>query len=182
MRPWRFEDKPSLTRHADNERVWRNLRDRFPHPYRGSDAEAWLSFAAAEPPPEGVWAIDVAGEAVGTISLRRGEDVERRSAELGFWLGEEFWGRGIMTEAVGRVTAVGLEQPDIYRISARVFSWNGASMRVLEKCGYAREAVLARSAIKDGVVVDQVLYGLTRPTGMPYVPATSPGGATIEDV
>jgi RimJ/RimL family protein N-acetyltransferase len=169
LRPWRPEDRASLIRHADDRAVWRNLR-RLPHPYDGAAADAWLGFAAADPPPEGIWAIEVDGEAVGTISLERGPDVEAHSFEVGYWLGRRHWGRGIVSEALAAVTAAGLAEPDVVRIHAPVFSWNPASMHVLEKAGYRREAVLVRSGVKDGEVFDRVVYALTRDTGLPYHP------------
>jgi [ribosomal protein S5]-alanine N-acetyltransferase len=170
LRPWTLADEPSLVRHADSRNVWRNLRDQFPHPYTATHAAGWLAYAAATPTPVGVYAIDVGGEAVGTISIERRADVQRASAEVGYWLGERLWGRGVATAALRAVTAAALAQPDIIRLFAYVFAWNRASMRVLEKVGYRREGVLVRSAIKDGTVVDEVLYGVTRDPGGPYAP------------
>lgn len=169
LRPWRREDKPALIKHADNRNVWRNLRDVFPHPYTERDADAWLDFATVQPWHEGKWAIDVAGEAVGTISLEPQTDVDRLSREIGYWLGEPFWGRGIVTEAVGRVTDLALAESDIIRVFAGVFSWNPRSMRVLERNGYLREAVMPRAGFKDGTVIDRVLYARTRESEHSYV-------------
>ena len=177
LRPWAREDRPALLRHANNLKVWRNLRDLFPHPYTEADADAWLGRVAGSPPAPGVYAIDVGGEAAGTIAVHRREDVERFSAEIGYWLGEPFWGRGIMTAAVRAVTAAAWREPDLYRLMAPVFAWNPASMRVLEKAGYRREAVLARSAVKDGILIDQVLYVVTRDPGIPYIPAPAGRGS-----
>ena len=171
LRPWATSDKPALLRHANNRNVWRNLRDRFPHPYNDADADAWISYAGGEPVPWGVYAIDLAGEAVGTISLRRGHDEERHSVEIGYWLAEPFWGRGIMTAVVGGITTLALEEPHVYRIFAPVFSWNPASMRVLQKAGFRREGIMRKSAVKDGVLIDQVLFAITSERGVPYSPA-----------
>ena len=165
----------SLVRHANNRRVWRNLRDVFPHPYTDADADEWLGRAAAEPPPEGVYAIDVDGQAVGGISLERGSDVERHTAEIGYWLGEMFWGRGLMSAAVRTLSDAALrDQSNLYRLQAGVFAWNEASMRVLEKAGYQREGVMRRGVVKDGVLVDRVLYARTRDPGLSYAPFTAP--------
>jgi len=171
LRPWRLSDKAALVRYANNHSVWRNLRDRFPYPYTEADADSWLVHAAGEPSPEGLYAIELAGEAAGTISVERGADIEHASAELGYWLGEPFWGQGIMTEAVRTVTMAALSEPDLFRLYASVFAWNPASMRVLEKAGYRREGVLVRSSVKDGVLLDRVLYAITRDPGLPYTPA-----------
>ena len=169
LRPWRHDDRPALLRHADDAGLARNLR-LLPHPYDAAAADAWLAHAAAEPAPEGVWAVDVGGEAVGCIALERGTDVEAASYEVGYWLGRAYWGRGIATEALRAVTALAWGDPGVARVYAPVFAWNAASMRVLEKAGYAREAVLVRSGVKDGVVFDRVVYAITRDTGAPYEP------------
>jgi RimJ/RimL family protein N-acetyltransferase len=171
LRPWRAQDKDALLRHANNRNIWRNLRDRFPHPYLASEAEAWLDRVAVPPRPEGIYAIDVAGEAVGSIGVDRHEDVQRHSAEVGYWLAEPFWGRGIVTEALRALTAAALAEADLWRLEAGVFAWNRASMRVLEKAGYLREGVQLRGAFKDGVAVDRVVYAITRDPGLPHVHA-----------
>lgn len=169
LRPWRKSDRESLVRYANNRRIWRNLRDRFPHPYDDAAAVEWLAFAATVPPPAGVWAIEVNGEAVGGLTVERMTDVERHTAEIGYWLAEPLWGRGIVTSAVRQAAAHSLAEPDVWRLVAPVYAWNRASMRVLEKAGFEREAVLRRSAIKDGTVLDQVVYARTRDPGLPYV-------------
>ncbi len=150
--------------------MWRNLRDRFPHPYLDAHADAWLAFAAADPWPEGTYAIDVGGEAIGTISVERQSDIEARSAEIGYWIGEPFWGRGIVTDATRALTAAVWEHTDIIRLFASVFAWNRVSMRVLENAGYLREGVHVRAGVKDGTVIDRAIYAITRDTGEPYAP------------
>jgi [ribosomal protein S5]-alanine N-acetyltransferase len=171
LRRWRLTDKPSLVRHANNRNIWRNLRDLFPFPYTEANADWWLGTMTSPEPPAWHYAIEVDGEAAGGIALRRGFDINRFTMEIGYWLGEACWGRGIMTAAVRELTQRGLEESDIYRIEAEVFSWNPASMRVLEKAGYRRETICERSAVKDGTLIDQVLYAITRDPGLPYVPA-----------
>lgn len=168
LRPWRAADRAALVRHADDAELARNLR-LLPHPYDDAAADAWLGYAAADPPPHGVWAIEVAGEAAGCIALERGSDVKAASYEVGYWLGRAYWGRGIVTAALRAVTAAAWAEPDVARVAAHVFAWNRASMRVLEKAGYRREAVLVRAGVKDGVVFDRVVYAATRDTGAPYV-------------
>jgi RimJ/RimL family protein N-acetyltransferase len=157
LRPFQPTDAPSLARHADDRRIWLNLRDRFPHPFTVADAERYIAAVAARPRLTS-FAIDVAGEAVGSVSLRPGDDVERLSAEIGYWLGAQFWGRGIMSDAVRGATAYAFDQLGLVRVFALPFARNPASSRVLEKAGYAREGVLRRSAVKDGQILDQHLY------------------------
>jgi ribosomal-protein-alanine N-acetyltransferase len=161
IRPWRPADRESLVRHANNRKVWLMLRDQFPHPYTRADADEWLAHAAKQDPVTS-FAIVVGDEAAGGIGLAPQPDVHRRSAEVGYWLGEAFWGQGIMTAALRAFTAHAFDSHDLIRIFAGVFSTNPASMRVLEKAGYTREGVLRRSVVKDGQVLDQVLYAVTR--------------------
>lgn len=172
LRPWRPTDRGSLLRHANNRNVWRNLRDRFPYPYESAAATSFLAFAARDPAPEGIWAIDVDGEAVGGLGIERQDDIARGSAELGYWLGEGFWGRGIASRVVRIAADHALGQTDLWRLFAPVFPWNPASRRVLEKAGFTLEAVLRRAGIKDGIVIDELLYARVRDPGLPYFAAT----------
>jgi RimJ/RimL family protein N-acetyltransferase len=160
LRPWRTGDEASLVVHANNRNVWINLRDQFPHPYTRADAETWVAFASNQAQPTSL-AIEVDSEVVGGVGLKLNNDVERVSAEIGYWLGEGFWNRGIMTAAVRAVTKYGLKQFSLTRVYALPYVTNVASHRVLEKGGYTREGLLRRSAIKDGVVLDQVLFAIT---------------------
>jgi len=157
VRPLRESDAESLARHADNRAIWRNLRDLFPHPYRTEHAREFIArVSAAE--PQTCFAIEVAGQAAGVIGFDLHRDVERVSAEIGYWLGEPYWGRGIMTEVLGAVTARAIEAHGLTRVYAVPYAWSLGSCRVLEKAGYELEGRLRRSAIKDGRVVDQWLY------------------------
>lgn len=161
VRSWRREDAGPLVRHANNLKIWRNVRDRFPHPYRREHAEEWIRTASALD-PETQFAIAVDGEAVGAIGFEIGSDIHRRTAEIGFWVGEAYWGQGIATEAVRALTDHAFSSFDLVRIQAGVLEWNLASARVLEKAGYAREARLRRAAFKDGQVLDLILYAVVR--------------------
>lgn len=157
VRSWKPDDAPSIARHANNREVWLNLRDAFPHPYTEEDAVRFIR-AAMQRRPETLFAIEVDGEAGGGIGYGIHPDVERVSAEIGYWLGQSFWGRGVMTEALRAVTRYAVETHGLTRVYAVPYEWNHASFRVLEKAGYVREARLRRSAIKDGRVIDQLLY------------------------
>ena len=161
LRPWRADDAVSLARHADNRRVWANLRDRFPSPYTLDDAEAWLRHCARTAPVTDV-AIDVGGEAVGGIGIVLQSDVERVDAEIGYWLGEPHWGRGLMSAAVGAFVPWAFARFNLARIHANVFAFNTASARVLEKAGFQLEGRLRQSAFKDGRLIDPLLYARVR--------------------
>jgi len=158
LRPWRRGDEAALVRHADNPRIWRNLRDRFPHPYTWSDAVEWIRSVEDQGEPTLHFAIVLDGEAIGSVGLERFADVERRVAEIGYWLSEAHWGKGLATEAVVAASAYAFATLDIDRLHAGVFEWNPASCRVLEKAGYQLEARLRRSVFKDGQTIDRLLY------------------------
>jgi ribosomal-protein-alanine N-acetyltransferase len=160
VRSWRREDAASLACHANSYNIWRNLRDQFPHPYTDADARAWLRYATRQE-PETNFAIDVGGAAVGGIGFTIQADVHRLSAELGYWLGETLWGRGIATEAVQGITAYAADRFGLCRLFAGVFETNAASVRVLQKAGYVLEGRLRRSVLKEGRKLDQFLYAWT---------------------
>lgn len=162
IRTWAETDAESLQRHANNRRVSIQLRDRFPFPYELQHARTFLKWIAQQPSPT-VWAIEVNGEAAGGIGVELHGDVERVSAEIGYWLGEAHWGRGIATEALRAITAEAFKRYEITRLYAVPFADHIASVRVLEKAGYVREGHLRRSAIKDGQIRDQLLYAVYRP-------------------
>jgi RimJ/RimL family protein N-acetyltransferase len=162
IRNWHPDDAAALARHADNRAVWRHLRDAFPHPYTAEAARSWIGFARGQE-PETHFAIASPREAIGGIGVRLGEDVFRLSGEIGYWLGEAFWGRGIATRAVLAFTAEAFSRFALERLWAGVFEWNLASARVLEKAGYTREGTLRRAVFKDGRIGDQLLYARLRP-------------------
>lgn len=157
IRAWRAVDAKPLILLADNRKVWINLTDRFPHPYTLGDARRWLKDASMEAPPRN-HALECDGALCGGISIQMGDDLRVGTAEIGYWLGEPFWGRGLATAAVAAFTAHAFATLGLRRVFARVLDWNPASARVLEKCGYVLEGRLRQSAVKDGQVVDELLY------------------------
>ena len=161
LRSYRRDDAPALAKYANNRNVSRNLRDRFPYPYRVADAEDFIRHAN-EQDPETIFAIASDTEAIGGIGLELYDDVHRRSAQVGYWLGEPYWGRGIATLALRAVTDYAFNQFDLARLYAYVYEWNPASARVLEKAGYEYEGRLRKSITKDGQTIDQWLYAMVR--------------------
>ena len=161
IRPWRLDDAQSLARHANNRKVWIALRDIFPHPYTIEDANTFLK-SVINSEPVTLFCVEANGAAVGGIGIRIGTDVHRRTAELGYWLGEEFWGGGIMTEAVGAFTDFCFQNFSLRRIYAEPFANNPASARVLEKAGFTFEGRLKNNVVKDGEVLDSLLYARTK--------------------
>jgi ribosomal-protein-alanine N-acetyltransferase len=173
LRRLRTSDAASVARHANNLNVARHLRDRFPHPYTVKDAQAFLSAASGETPQTN-FAIEVAGEAVGCIGYVPGSDVERYSAEVGYWLGEACWGRGIVTEALELLTRHAFAELGILRLFALPLADNGASIRVLEKAGYRLEGILRSSCVKFGQPRDQAVYAAVNERWPPGAAARAP--------
>jgi [ribosomal protein S5]-alanine N-acetyltransferase len=161
IRPWCGADAAALVKYANNRKTWLNLRDAFPHPYTEASAAAFLEMAGRESPTT-VFAIATREEAIGSIGISLNRDVHRLTAEMGYWLGEPFWGKGLMTEAVARFTEYALEHFQLLRIYAEPYASNANSCRVLEKAGYVLEGRMRSSAIKDGRTLDQFLYARIR--------------------
>ncbi len=161
LRSWSSDDVHALAKYANNRNVWINLRDRFPHPYGENDAEDWIRHVH-ERDLETHFAIASSDEAIGGIGLELQGDVAKRSAEMGYWLGEPFWGQGIATMAVAALVEWAFATFDLVRIYAEVFEWNAASARVLEKNGFVLEGRKRQSVTKDGKTIDELMYALIK--------------------
>lgn len=163
LRTWRFDDVDSLVKYADNPRVARNLRDAFPSPYRKEDAQRYIrSCLDSSQARQLLYAVAVNGEAIGSAGLFRREDIQCRTAEIGYWLGEPFWGRGIATDVIWELCRQGFDRYDIQRVEAWVFSDNEASRKALAKNGFLCEGTLRKSVFKGGVLRDCCVYALLR--------------------
>ncbi|MFT4738605.1 MAG: ribosomal-protein-alanine N-acetyltransferase [Paraglaciecola sp.] len=163
IRPLRQSDTSQLIKLANNQKIVDHLLDYFPSPYRKIDA---LSFIEKSIPldPLDTFAITNDNQFVGIISLNKKEDIYRYTAELGYWVGQPYWGNGFATKAIDEITLFGFEEMGLHRIYAHVFDFNTVSMRVLEKNKYQKEAILQNGAIKKGAVVDIHLYARLRPS------------------
>ena len=157
IRSFSKQDVDTIVYHANNPRVAAHLRDRFPHPYTTTDAIEWIRIARNQQ-PESNFAIAMTQGAIGGIGLEFMDDVSFQTAGLGYWLGEEFWGKGIATAAVTAFTRYAFETYDLTRVFATVFETNPASAHVLEKAGYHFEGRLQKSVNKSGKILDQLMY------------------------
>ena len=160
LRPWKSSDVDSLVKHANNKKISDNLRDAFPYPYTTKDAEEYIALVDVTPPLK--LAIEVEGEACGGIGVHRLSDIHRKNAELGYWLSERHWGKGIMTQAVQEIVVYSFKQLDIERIFAIPFGKNIASHKVLEKAGFQLEAKLKDTIYKHGEFHDEYIYAIRR--------------------
>ncbi|WP_245320554.1 GNAT family protein [Methanofollis sp. W23] len=161
LRPWEIDDAPALACHANNPDIAGSMRDGFPFPYSLNDAERFIHMASGTSSAI-LLAIEVDEEAAGGIGVTPLEDVYRNTAEIGYWLATPYQGRGIVTEAVKALVPIAFERLDVVRIQAGIFENNHASGRVLEKCGFQREAVHKRAVTKNGTIMDEVLYARFR--------------------
>jgi RimJ/RimL family protein N-acetyltransferase len=161
IRCWRVEDAAPLAKHANNRKIWLGLRDLFPHPYTTDDANEFLRRELRTQPITN-FSIDIDGLAVGGIGIRIGEDVYRHTAELGYWLSEDFWGHGITSEAVPAFSNYCFDNFPLHRIYAEPYANNPASARVLEKAGFVLEGRLKNNVFKDGQILDSLLYAKTK--------------------
>ncbi|RMG79381.1 MAG: N-acetyltransferase [Bacteroidetes bacterium] len=161
LRPFVPEDAPSLAKYANNLNVARNMSDLFPYPYTLQNARDFIAMTGQHQPVR-IFAIDINGEAVGATGLHPLGDIFRKNAELGYWLGEPFWGQGIVPRVVGQMVEYGFEHFDITRIFARPFGTNLASQRVLEKAGFKLEARFEKTIFKRGEFLDELVYAVRR--------------------
>jgi len=162
LRRWRADDLASLLRHADDPDVGRGVSDRFPSPYTRQDGLAFLAGDVVDLSAP-VLAIEIDGEACGSIGVRPGAGERRHSAELGYWLGRAHWGRGTMTRAVALYAPWAMAALSLYRLQATVLDFNAGSARVLEKNGFAEEGRLRCAVVKRGRVHDLRLFARIAP-------------------
>lgn len=163
LRPWKMEDLDQLVIYANNKKIADKLTDMFPHPYTREDGIKFIEMTMQNEPRQ-IFAIDIDDIAIGAIGLHPQNDIHRMNAELGYWLAEPFWGKGIITRAIKEMVKYGFDTLAINRIFARPYGSNKASQRVLEKAGFKLEAHLKNTIIKNSVYLDELIYALRRKT------------------
>jgi RimJ/RimL family protein N-acetyltransferase len=161
LRPWRTEDLHSLVKFANNYNIAKNLTDAFPHPYTIENGKAFIEMATHSSPPN-IVAIEINGEASGAIGVHPQKDIYRKNAELGYWLAEPYWGKGIMSKAITEMVDYAFNNFDMYRIYARPFGYNIASQKALEKAGFILEARIEKAFFKNEVYTDELIYAVRR--------------------
>lgn len=157
LRPWKRTDAAALAKHANNEKIAVNMRDGFPFPYTIADAEFWLAMTLKET-KHILLAIEVNEEAAGGVGILFKDNVYRLSAEVGYWLGEMHWRKGIVSEAIAKLCDHVFQHTDVVRLYADIFSPNTASMKTIEKAGFHLEAVNKNAVVKNGLLLDQHVY------------------------
>ena len=163
IRSWRIEDAKSIANALNNKKVQDNLRDGLPFPYTVSDAKDFISaMLTADKNITFAWAITVDDTAIGSIGVFRKDNVHRLTAEMGYYIAEEYWGKGIAAEAVRQVCTYLFENTDIVRIFAEPYDSNTGSCRVLEKANFVYEGTLRKNAFKNGQFLDMKLYSIIK--------------------
>jgi RimJ/RimL family protein N-acetyltransferase len=158
---WEHRDMPTLVNLANNRQIWNRLKDAFPHPYTSRDAEEWIDAQLAMEPPRH-FSIVLDGEVVGGVGIELKSDVHRKTAEIGCWVGEAYWNRGIATQAIGLMVTYAFDRFDLVKIYAEVFELNPASMRIFEKNGFIREAILRKAIVKNNEIMDAHIWAIFR--------------------
>ena len=161
LRPLEDSDSSALARLANNKNIWDNLRDFIPFPYTKDDAIFFINLTKQEK-PQMTFAIEFEDQLCGVVGLVAQQDVYRKTAEIGYWIGEPFWNKGIATSAVGLITDYGFDQLGLLRIYTGVFEYNIGSMKVLEKCGYKKDGVFEKAVIKNGQIWNEHRYSITK--------------------
>lgn len=161
LRPWNIEDAESLVENANNFEIARFMSDAFPYPYTIENANNFIAFAIKDEPIH-IFAIEIDGKAVGGIGIHPQADIMKKNAELGYWLGEKYWGKGIISRAIQEIIPFALKTYDITRIYARPFGNNVASQKVLEKAGFKLEARIKENIFKNGEYLDELVYAIRR--------------------
>lgn len=159
LRPWNIEDAESLVENANNFEIARFMSDAFPNPYTIEDAKNFIAFATKDEPIH-IFAIEIDGKAVGGIGIHPQADIMKKNAELGYWLGEKYWGKGIISRAIQEIIPFAFKTYDITRIYARPFGNNLASQKVLEKAGFKLEARIKENIFKNGEYLDELVYAI----------------------
>ena len=170
LREWKTQDAPDLTVAINNKKVLDNLRDGIPYPYTEKDALEFIGAMLSAPKDtQYAFAICYDGKAIGSIGVFRKENVHRFTAEMGYYIAEPYWGKGITTEAIKQMCSYIFENTDIVRIFAEPYATNHASCRVLEKSGFQFEGVLRQNAIKNGQMMDMKIYAILKPPSIRHL-------------
>ena len=171
LRPWSIGDAGQLAVIADNKKIADNLRDGFPFPYSLKDAKDWLNIILPENYPPRFFAITVDKKLVGSIGIVTKTDIYRKNFEIGYFLAEEQWGKGIATQAIKAATSYAFKDFDIVRVYAEPFSDNTGSRRALEKAGFTLEATLSRNVIKNNIIKDSCIYSVLKEDFKYFIPS-----------
>jgi RimJ/RimL family protein N-acetyltransferase len=161
LRPWKLEDLEDLITLANNKNVAQFMADVFPHPYSIENGKTFIAFATSNPNSK-IFAITINNKPVGSIGLHLQSDILRKNAELGYWLGETYWGNGIITQAIPKIVEYGFTNMDIVRIFARIYGTNIPSQKAIEKAGFKLEGRYEKTIFKNNEFLDELIYAIRK--------------------
>jgi len=161
LRPWKSDDLDWLVEHANNEKIAKNMTDGFPHPYTADKGKEFIS-NVQKASPANILAIEADGKLIGSIGIHPMSDIYSQNAELGYWIAEPYWGKGITTKAIEKIVEYTFENFKITRIFAKPFGRNMASRRVLEKAGFVLEAEFENTILKNGKLENELVYAIRK--------------------
>lgn len=161
LRKWNSNDLESLVKYANNWNIAKNMTDKFPFPYTKKHGKSFIEFANREN-GNYIFAIDIDGEAVGSVGIHIQDDIHKKNAELGYWLAEPFWNKGIISAVILEIVKFSFSNFDINRIFARPFETNIPSQKCLEKNGFILEAKFKKAIFKNGIYLDELIYSIKR--------------------
>jgi RimJ/RimL family protein N-acetyltransferase len=161
LRPWHIDDVNDLVALANNQNIAQYMADVFPHPYTIENGKTFIAFATNNSNSI-IFAIIVNGKPAGSIGLHLQTDILRKNAEIGYWLGEAYWNKGIITKAIPQIIEYGFKNLDIVRVFARIFGTNIASQKVVEKCGFILEGKYDKTLFKNGEYLDELIYAIRK--------------------
>lgn len=161
LRPWKLDDLDELVSLANNKNVAQFMADVFPHPYSVENGKTFIAFATSNPNSK-IFAIIANGKPVGSIGLHLQSDILRKNAEIGYWLGEAFWGKGIITKAIPQMVDYGFKNMDIVRIFARIYGTNLPSQNAITKSGFKQEARFEKTIFKNNEFLDELIYAIRK--------------------
>jgi len=161
LRPWHIDDLETLVSIANNANIAKYMADVFPHPYTHEKGKSFIEFATTNP-TACIFAIAIDNKPIGSIGLHLQTDILRKNAEIGYWLAEEYWGKGIVTDAIKQIVKYGFENLDIVRIFARIYGTNIPSQKVVEKCGFKLEGKYKKTIFKNNEFLDELIYAIRK--------------------
>jgi ribosomal-protein-alanine N-acetyltransferase len=161
LRPWHIDDLETLVRIANNKNIAQYMADVFPHPYSHEKGKSFIEFATTNS-TACIFAITVDNKPVGSVGLHLQADILRKNAEIGYWLAEAYWGKGIVMDAINQIVKYGFENLDIVRIFARIYGTNIPSQKVIEKCGFKLEGRYDKTIFKNNEFLDELIYGIRK--------------------
>jgi RimJ/RimL family protein N-acetyltransferase len=161
LRPWKTEDLDELVTLANNKNIAKFMADVFPHPYTVEIGRTFINFTKCNPGSK-IFAIVHNDKPIGSIGLHLQTDILRKNAELGYWLGEKYWNKGIITKVIPKMVEFGFNNLDIVRIFARIYGTNIASQKAIEKCGFKLEGQFEKTLFKNNEYLDELIYAIRK--------------------